>query len=286
MPRSLGGTLARTARSTPTRALVRAGATATAVAREHGVSHSTAARWFAEAGLLGSDPKADTHQLVELYVHQRLTTREVAAELGISKDRVIQALTAAGIPRRPQSVRRPRGARAAVTDTALAEVYHRQGMTIAQAATHFGVSDEYVRRRVAEAKVPVRPGGGTRPEAQGPPRTLISDLYADPDIVAALRRHQVEVPDEADWHVTGPFQTYVPLPVPATLLRELYVDIGLSIHHIALLIGLGDLATGNRLTQAGVPLRPGPARCPWNRRRYSGTENGGRARNRAGTTST
>jgi hypothetical protein len=51
------------------RALVRAGATATAVAREHGVSHSTAARWFAEAGLLGSDPKADTHQLVELNVH-------------------------------------------------------------------------------------------------------------------------------------------------------------------------------------------------------------------------
>src|SRR6476646_10471056 len=55
------------------RALVRAGATATAVAREHGVSQATAARWFAEAGLLGSDPKADTHQLVELYVHQRLT---------------------------------------------------------------------------------------------------------------------------------------------------------------------------------------------------------------------
>jgi len=61
------------------------------VAREHGVSHSTAARWFAEAGLLGADPKADTGQLVELYVHQRLTTREVAAELGISKDRAIRA---------------------------------------------------------------------------------------------------------------------------------------------------------------------------------------------------
>jgi len=71
---------------------------------------------------------------------------------------VIQALTAAGIPRRPRSVRRPRGARAAVTDTALAEVYHRQGRTIAQAATHFGVSEEYVRRRVAEAGLTRRPG--------------------------------------------------------------------------------------------------------------------------------
>jgi hypothetical protein len=74
----------------------------------------------------------------------------------------------------------------------------------------------------------------------------------------------------------------VPLPVPGTLLRELYVDIGLSIHHIALLIGLGDMATRNRLIQAGVPLRPSRGRCPWNRRRYPGCEDGGRARNPAG----
>jgi hypothetical protein len=58
------------------RTLVVAGATPTAVAEEHGVSHSTASRWLAEAGLLGADPKADTDQLVELYVHRQLTTRE------------------------------------------------------------------------------------------------------------------------------------------------------------------------------------------------------------------
>ena len=251
------------------RGLVEAGATATAIAREHGVSHSTAARWFAEAGLLGQDPKADADRLVELYVHRQLTTREVAAELGISKGRVIRALTAADIPRRPRSVRRPRGARTAVTDTALAEVYHGQAMTIAKAAKHFGVSEGYLSRRITEAGltrrpgtfaprtkwsrdvlqanavklygkgltmrqvgarlgvststvsvalhaagVPVRPGGGTRPEALGEPRTLISDLYADPDIVATLRRHHVVVPAEADWHVAGPFQTYVALPCP------------------------------------------------------------------------
>ena len=99
-----------------------------------------------------------TRLLRELYVDRQLTTREVAAELGISKARVIRALTAAGIPRRPRSVRPPRGARAAVTDTALTEVYHRQGMTIAEAATHFGVSDEYLRRRIAEAGLTRRPG--------------------------------------------------------------------------------------------------------------------------------
>ena len=307
------------------RAMVQAGATATAVARDNGVSPATAARWLTEAGLLGADPGVDPGQLRELYVARQLTTREVAAELGITKERVIRALTAAGIARRPRSVRRPRGARAAVTDAALERIYRRQGMTIAEAAAHFGVSEEYLRRRVTEAgltrrpgtfaprsawapqvlqtravklyadgltmrevgarlgvsastvstalhaaKVPVRPGGGARPEAQRPPRTLISDLYADPGIVAALRRHHVRVPDEADWHVTGPFHTYVPLPVPAALLRELYVDIGLSIHHIGLLIGLGDIATRNRLIQAGVTFRPSPGRCPWNRRRYSG----------------
>jgi len=266
----------------------------------------------------------NTHRLRELYVDRRLTTREVAAELGINKTRVIRALTAAGIPRRPRSERRPRGARAAVTDTALAEVYHQPGMTIAKAVEHFAVSEEDLRRRIAEtgwtrrpgaftprtawspqelqakavelyatgltmrqvgaqlgvsgstisdalhaAKAPVRPGGGTRPEAHGEPRTLITDLYADPDIVAALRRHHVHVPDEVDWTVTGPFHTYVDLPVPAALLRELYNDIGLAIHHIALLIGLGDLATRNRLIQAGITFRPGREPCPWNRRRYS-----------------
>ena len=98
---------------------------------------------------------------------------------------------------------------------------------------------------------------------------MITDLYADPDVVAALRRHHVQVPDEADWHVTGPFHTYGPLPVPAALVRELYVDIGLSIRHIALLIGLGDFATRSRLIQAGVTFRSSQERCPWNRRRYT-----------------
>jgi len=103
------------------------------------------------------------------------------------------------------------------------------GMTMREVGARLGVSSSTVSMALHAAKAPVRPGGGARPEAHGTPRTLISDLYVDPDVVAALRRHGVQVPDEADWHVTGPFHTYVPLPVPAALLRELYVDIGLSI---------------------------------------------------------
>jgi len=45
----------------------------TAVARNHEVSHATAARWFTEAGLLGADPAVDPGQLRELYVARQLT---------------------------------------------------------------------------------------------------------------------------------------------------------------------------------------------------------------------
>ena len=151
------------------RGMVETGGTVARVAREYGVSPTTAARWFTEAGLLGADPGVDPVLLRELYVVRQFTTREVAAELGINKARVIRALTAAGIPRRPRSARPPRGARAAVTDTALAEVYHRQRMTIAQVATHFGVSDEYLRRRIADAGLTRRPGTFAPRSAWSPP---------------------------------------------------------------------------------------------------------------------
>ena len=53
----------------------------------------------------------------------------------------------------------------------------------------------------------MRPGSsGAARRARVPPRTLSTDLYADPDVLAALRRHHVYLPGEADWQVTGPFQ--------------------------------------------------------------------------------
>ena len=60
------------------------------MAREYGVSQTTAARWFTEAGLLGADPGVDPRLLRELYVDREFITREVAAELGINKARVIR----------------------------------------------------------------------------------------------------------------------------------------------------------------------------------------------------
>jgi hypothetical protein len=89
------------------------------IAAAFGVTHATADMWLATAGLVSAT--LDVTHLRELYIQRQLTTREVAAEFGISKARVRREL-AAGIERSPRSTRRPRGARAKVTDAALVQV--------------------------------------------------------------------------------------------------------------------------------------------------------------------
>jgi plasmid maintenance system antidote protein VapI len=86
-------------------------ATPTMLARRYGVARNTAARWLADAGLLSADPAIDEKQLRELYVEQQLTTREVAAALGVNKSRILRALAAAGIAARPREVKRTRATR-------------------------------------------------------------------------------------------------------------------------------------------------------------------------------
>jgi len=78
------------------------------LARTFGVGHNTARRWLAEAGLLDADPAIDEGDLRELYVDRHLSTREVAAKLGVDKSRILRALVTAGIPARPREEKRPR----------------------------------------------------------------------------------------------------------------------------------------------------------------------------------
>jgi hypothetical protein len=76
------------------------------------VSATTVRRWLAEAGLY-QVAVGEVGRLRELYVERQLSTREVAEQLGTSKNTVIRMLAAAGFPRRPRAARQPRGARAA-----------------------------------------------------------------------------------------------------------------------------------------------------------------------------
>lgn len=143
------------------RRLVEQGETVGGLARRYGVSWDTAGRWLAELGLLPADPGIDPVRLNQLYVEQMLTTREVAAELGVDKGRVLRALAAAGIAARPRTQRRPRGARAAMTDDALQALYTQAGMTVARAAAHFGVDEGHLRGQVHRLGLTKRPGSFT-----------------------------------------------------------------------------------------------------------------------------
>lgn len=143
------------------RRLVEQGETAGGLARRFGVSWDTAGRWLAEIGLLPADPGIDPARLHELYVEQLLTTREVAAQLGVDKGRVLRALAAAGIPARPRTQRRLRGARAALTDEALRALYADLAMTVERAAAHFGVNEDHLRGRIHLLGLSKRPGSFT-----------------------------------------------------------------------------------------------------------------------------
>lgn len=58
------------------------------------------------------------------------------------------------------------------------------------------------------------------------------------------------------------------LPLPEALVRELYVEVGLSGYHIGLLCGVGALSVMNRLRTLGIAIRPSGRPCPWTSRTY------------------
>lgn len=122
----------------------------------------TVARWLAECGIGTPDPRIDHQRLRQRYLDEQATTREIAAELGVSHNRVIRELALAGIPRRSRHDRRPTGPRAALTDERLAELYVERGLTIRELTVMFGVSDEYLRKRLRQCGLAKRPGSFQR----------------------------------------------------------------------------------------------------------------------------
>ena len=72
------------------------------------------------------------------------------------------------------------------------------------------------------------------------------------------------------------WESYAPLPLDPQLLRELYLDIGLTLGHVALLCGVGTMATRARMTACNVTLRRSGVPCPWNQRQEGLTVMGGR----------
>jgi transposase-like protein len=201
-------------------------------------------------------------RLKRLYLKQRLPIQAIAERTGVSTLYVQKRLREVGLVKRlgsftprcpipPDELRRR-----------AAELYET-GLNMRSVGRELGVSGQTVRRALHEARVPVRRSGPRSHEE--PARTLVDDLYADPDILAALRRNQVAIP--GDWAPTGPFESLAPLPLSREVLRELYEEIGLAIVHIALLLGVGNGAARAGLLGAGIRLRRPTEPAPWTLRR-------------------
>ena len=201
-------------------------------------------------------------RLERLYLKQRLPIQAIADRAGVSTLYVQKRLREVGLVKRlgsftphcpipPDELRRR-----------AAELYET-GLSMHSVGRELGVSGQTVRRALHEARVPVRRSGPRAHEE--PTRTLVDDLYADPDVVAALRRNRVAIPSE--WAPTGPFESLAPLPLSEELLRELYEEIGLAVYHIALLLGVGNGAARAGLLGAGIRLRRASEPAPWTLRR-------------------
>ena len=293
--------------------------TAAALARRYDVCRDTAARWLADAGALDADPVLTSDVLRTLYVDEGASVREIATRFGVGKNRVLRALSVAGVQTRPRAKSLPIRL-ATVSAHQLHDAYVVQRMTIGQVSTHLGISVYQVRRDISRLGLGKRRGSHTPRSAYGPAQlrqfaaerylagesiseiaadlgvsnatvsqalhasqlavdpagrsraahagSVIGDLYADPDVLAALRRHDVSIAGEA-WIPGSPWQTYASEPLDAELVRELYEHLGLSIAHIAMLCGVGQVAVRSRMIKVGIAKRPPSQRAPWTMRRPS-----------------
>jgi transposase-like protein len=206
--------------------------------------------------------------LVQLYVQDHLSVVETARTLGVSTEYLTKQLRAHRIAKRPGSFT----PRSSIESTELVnrcvELYEDQQLTMGDIADQLGVSKTTVRNVLHESKVAVRPGGLPHVSAERRPRHLLSDLYGDEEVTAALVRHGVAVQDPASWRVPGPTETVAPLPLSRDLLVDLYIHVGLSIFHIGLVCGVGKTHVDARLKHFAIPRRSPQSLSPWMKRTY------------------
>src|SRR5487761_320742 len=247
------------------------------VARRLGISRARVERELVVAGIgarsnhyrppRGKRAALTDARLERLYLKQRLPIQAIAERIGVSTLYVQKRLREVGLVKRLGSFT-PRCPVPRDELRRRATELYETGVNMQSVGRELGVSAQTVRRALHEARVPVRRSGPRGHEE--PAKTLVDDLYADPDVVATLRRHQVAIP--GDWAPTGPFESLAPLPLSHELLRELYEEIGLAMVHIALLLGVGNGAVRAGLVATGLQLRPATQPAPWTLRRALTTQ--------------
>ncbi len=199
--------------------------------------------------------------LFELYVSQRLTSREVGARLGMSERTVRDRLHEWRIPVRTRGWAN-REDRTVLPIEAVESMYLEEGRSAVEIARQFGTSGHVVLRMAHDNGWAVRLGGP--PAKNGPIEIeLVEALYADPQVTAVLTGSRIAcVPAGAPIWVRFP----APVPLTSDLLHGLYIDCGLGTRHVELLTGQPAMTVARQLRAAGIPLRPPGGRSPFLRR--------------------
>ncbi len=112
-----------------------------------------------------SEPPAAV--LEDLYVHQHLTIRQVAARTGLSPRQVWRRLEEAGIPRRPSGPQRTE-----VDPERLRELYVRRGLSMDAVARELRVSRGVVERNLRSHHI-------RRTRRPRIPRPVLEELYVE-----------------------------------------------------------------------------------------------------------
>lgn len=201
----------------------------------------------------------DVDALTSLYVDQQLDDIAIAALFHVPPVRIRRRyrtsapvvrgwLTERGIPVQPRT---SRADRQQLDPQLRRERYEDQQWSAAQIAAEEHTTVQRVLRALHENGVPVRRGGfpsGRQTEAY----LLLDDLYTDPGVLALLQRHHIPVRPQH-----GPIAARFPQPAPltTTLLRQGYLEIGLSAQHIELLTGQPAGQILDALHGAAIPVR-------------------------------
>jgi len=203
--------------------------------------------------------------LRELYEVARLDSTEIAAMLGMPERTVRDRLRRAGVSTRTRGGWN-REDRITVPEHLLQMLYVELGMTAAEVGQRIGLSGGTVLRSAHALGVPVRSGGAA--PLTGPEEIeLVSALYADPIVAAALTAYDIP-------HVPagGSLSQRFPRPLSLTtpLVKDLYWECGAALNHIELLTGQAAGTVRKFMQDAGIPLRAAGGRSPFMRRWRSG----------------
>ena len=204
-------------------------------------------------------PSPPVEELQALYVDEGATLAELATQHQVPHATVRRWLDNAGINRRARQHTTNVGRRIEMTTELLETLYVDEGWTAAEIGRHVGVSKKVVLAELHSCGIPVRPPGPRRQPAE----PVLTQLYSDPDVRAALRRHEVPMV-----LTPGPLRGRFPIPVPLTadLLHDLYVTVGMSAARISLLTGHWESGVRAALQQAGIAARDEGTRSPWSQR--------------------